>query len=98
LAKEGKLPPKPKTMGKAETERELQKIILEAITEKTPYGAIINELKKYDRRQRNETVAASGYSKTQANLVRPVRSFTSYRLYAIGSTGPAGGKIFIVQP
>ena len=52
----------------------------------------------YAWNQRIETGAAWGYSKTQATLVRPVRSFTSYRSYAIGSTGPAGGKIFIVQP
>ena len=52
----------------------------------------------YAWRQRIETGAASGYLKTQASLVRPVRSFISYLTYAIGSTGPAGGKIFIVQP
>ena len=49
-------------------------------------------------RQRIDSGAAWGYSKTQSNLVRPVRSFISDRTYTVGSTGPAGGKIFIVQP
>ena len=49
--------------------------------------------------QRIDTgVQASRGKSSQTAYVRPVRSFISYRTYAIGSTGPAGGKIFIVQP
>ena len=49
--------------------------------------------------QRIDTgVQASRNKSSQTAYVRPVRSFSGYRAYAIGSTGPAGGKIFIVQP
>jgi hypothetical protein len=35
------------------------------------------------------------FAKSTAYYVRPVRSFSSTATYAIGDTGPAGGKIFI---
>jgi len=50
LAKEGKLPPKPKNMSKAEYDRMFESIITDAIMEKTGMKAIMNQLRKYDGR------------------------------------------------
>jgi uncharacterized delta-60 repeat protein len=47
--------------------------------------------------QRIDTGSLNGQTKTTNALVRPVRSFLAYRTYTVGSAGPAGGKIFIVQ-
>jgi hypothetical protein len=50
LAKEGKLPPKPKNMSKREIDRMLMNTIGDAIMEKTGLKAIMNQLRKYDGR------------------------------------------------